>query len=52
VVGSPAARRARESSLHAVEELEAVHVVGQQPAFEQVEGQDLQARDALGTVKE
>ena len=29
--------------MDAVEEFQAVHVAGQQPAFEQVEGQDFQA---------
>jgi len=36
--------------LDAPEELEAVGVAGEQAAFEQVEGQDLQADDALGAV--
>jgi len=46
------ARRVRESPLHAEEELQAVHVVGQQPAFEEVEGQHFQVRDAFGSIKE
>jgi len=36
-----------EFPLHAEEEFQALGVAGEQPAFEQVEGQDFQARDAL-----
>jgi hypothetical protein len=50
VVGSPPARRAGEFSLNLIEELEAVQVVGEQPAFEQVEGQAFQLRDPGGAL--
>jgi hypothetical protein len=50
VVRSPSPRGAREPALDPVEELEAVHVAGEEPAFEQVEGQNLQTGNAQSAV--
>jgi len=44
--------RAREFALNLIEEFQAVQVAGEQPAFEQVEGQHFQTGNAQSAVRD